>query len=476
MTYIHPCSWSLLDNDTFNVLYLSRTLPDDIRSTVMGRSLFNFMHPDEVDLAQMDLKRFVTARTLSGSVTRCRLRNLVGYAPSSDASAAAGAGAAMSDADWLVVDVILYAATDQLLLAFFHVDPDVQFGASSCFSCSRHSSRDVSPYGTLAVADHIIIPYGCITFAMTRRSSVPAAQAIPAHIAVQQGQQQRLVPVPHSVDDNAGSNIKEISNNRLPSLHDLPHLAEESFFGPHQTQQVHIGPNTARPETSSLPEASSSPSTSSVFTGKRLRHDDSFSSLGLPPIVDVATKPFIPYARRNVSASSATALSTRVVAQQQQQQQQQKQHVPHTTVQSQQHYPQAPSSATMQLPPTTSSLTTSHAHVRNKRRHSSSAKAHQASTTNKFHPSNASASSSPIAHSNRCESCGTDSSPEWRKGPSGHKTLCNACGLRYSRSVAPSSSTTSYIKPFNDIPPQYQHQQHHHHHHNRYDPILRCSQ
>ncbi|CEI97038.1 Putative GATA zinc finger domain-containing protein 14 [Rhizopus microsporus] len=36
----------------------------------------------------------------------------------------------------------------------------------------------------------------------------------------------------------------------------------------------------------------------------------------------------------------------------------------------------------------------------------------------------------------KCQSCGTQSSPEWRRGPSGHKTLCNACGLRYSRSIA----------------------------------------
>ncbi|GAA5995964.1 uncharacterized protein JCM10292_004859 [Rhodotorula paludigena] len=35
-----------------------------------------------------------------------------------------------------------------------------------------------------------------------------------------------------------------------------------------------------------------------------------------------------------------------------------------------------------------------------------------------------------------CESCGTVNSPEWRKGPTGAKTLCNACGLRYARSVA----------------------------------------
>ncbi|OAC99480.1 GATA-type zinc finger transcription factor [Mucor lusitanicus CBS 277.49] len=32
-----------------------------------------------------------------------------------------------------------------------------------------------------------------------------------------------------------------------------------------------------------------------------------------------------------------------------------------------------------------------------------------------------------------CTRCHTSNSPEWRRGPDGHKTLCNACGLRYSR-------------------------------------------
>ncbi|PVZ99954.1 hypothetical protein BB558_004014 [Smittium angustum] len=36
---------------------------------------------------------------------------------------------------------------------------------------------------------------------------------------------------------------------------------------------------------------------------------------------------------------------------------------------------------------------------------------------------------------NSCQSCGTFKSPEWRRGPNGHKTLCNACGLRYSRAL-----------------------------------------
>ncbi|KNC98464.1 PAS domain S-box protein [Spizellomyces punctatus DAOM BR117] len=32
-----------------------------------------------------------------------------------------------------------------------------------------------------------------------------------------------------------------------------------------------------------------------------------------------------------------------------------------------------------------------------------------------------------------CRQCGTTQSPEWRKGPSGPKTLCNACGLAFSK-------------------------------------------
>lgn len=40
------------------------------------------------------------------------------------------------------------------------------------------------------------------------------------------------------------------------------------------------------------------------------------------------------------------------------------------------------------------------------------------------------------AQSKICASCGTSNSPEWRKGPDGTKSLCNACGLRYSRTIS----------------------------------------
>ncbi|KAK0610235.1 Cutinase gene palindrome-binding protein [Lasiodiplodia hormozganensis] len=48
-----------------------------------------------------------------------------------------------------------------------------------------------------------------------------------------------------------------------------------------------------------------------------------------------------------------------------------------------------------------------------------------------------------------CQWCGATSAPEWRRGPSGPKTLCNACGLRHSkvgkkrRSRSVSTTTTT---------------------------------
>ncbi|KAJ3180111.1 blue light receptor [Irineochytrium annulatum] len=41
-----------------------------------------------------------------------------------------------------------------------------------------------------------------------------------------------------------------------------------------------------------------------------------------------------------------------------------------------------------------------------------------------------------------CRRCGTTTSPEWRKGPEGPKTLCNACGLAHSKKQRKDLTTT----------------------------------
>ncbi|KAI8886159.1 GATA-domain-containing protein [Backusella circina FSU 941] len=41
----------------------------------------------------------------------------------------------------------------------------------------------------------------------------------------------------------------------------------------------------------------------------------------------------------------------------------------------------------------------------------------------------------------RCHSCNTTETPEWRRGPDGARTLCNACGLHYSKLLRKKSLT-----------------------------------
>lgn len=38
-----------------------------------------------------------------------------------------------------------------------------------------------------------------------------------------------------------------------------------------------------------------------------------------------------------------------------------------------------------------------------------------------------------LAAAQQCSHCGLSDTPEWRRGPSGSRTLCNACGLFFSK-------------------------------------------
>lgn len=46
-----------------------------------------------------------------------------------------------------------------------------------------------------------------------------------------------------------------------------------------------------------------------------------------------------------------------------------------------------------------------------------------------------------------CADCGTLDSPEWRKGPKGPKTLCNACGLRWAKKEKKRTGEDVVTKP-----------------------------
>eukprot|EP01133_Synstelium_polycarpum_P003423 gene3423-3888_t len=47
-----------------------------------------------------------------------------------------------------------------------------------------------------------------------------------------------------------------------------------------------------------------------------------------------------------------------------------------------------------------------------------------------------------------CRHCGTNDTPEWRRGPDGRKSLCNACGLHYSKTVKREQTSVAQKRRF----------------------------
>ncbi|CAF2157101.1 hypothetical protein HID58_024788 [Brassica napus] len=67
----------------------------------------------------------------------------------------------------------------------------------------------------------------------------------------------------------------------------------------------------------------------------------------------------------------------------------------------------------------------------------------------------------------RCASCDTTSTPLWRNGPKGPKSLCNACGIRFKkeerRAAARNSITSVGGSSAAEIPAGGNYYNHHHH-------------
>ncbi|KAI9499533.1 hypothetical protein BDB00DRAFT_794374 [Zychaea mexicana] len=78
----------------------------------------------------------------------------------------------------------------------------------------------------------------------------------------------------------------------------------------------------------------------------------------------------------------------------------------------------------------------------------------------------------------RCHSCNISETPEWRRGPDGARTLCNACGLHYAKLTRKKAQLEQQQQQQQQQQQRQQQQQeqsqpqptiphhHHHHHHN----------
>lgn len=58
----------------------------------------------------------------------------------------------------------------------------------------------------------------------------------------------------------------------------------------------------------------------------------------------------------------------------------------------------------------------------------------------------------PVDYSSTyCLHCGTSETPEWRRGPAGPRTLCNACGLQFAKKVKEAEQRPERRVPLSDL-------------------------
>ncbi|KAI9480707.1 MAG: hypothetical protein EXX96DRAFT_563840 [Benjaminiella poitrasii] len=134
------CFWALLSLEKFEFIYLPKYI-DEVQiafGVTMGdilksRSLLDFIHPDELSLAATDLVNFVQTKTLAGAITRCRLRSIKSLAYTKkygrikeDRFHDHSTNDNDESMNWVITDVVTYTATNRVLLTFFHTETSCQ--------------------------------------------------------------------------------------------------------------------------------------------------------------------------------------------------------------------------------------------------------------------------------------------------------------------------------------------------------------
>ncbi|KAI8335795.1 hypothetical protein BC941DRAFT_429398 [Chlamydoabsidia padenii] len=411
------CFWSFLSLQHLEFLFVSPTRGSQqvftnrhditIRDLLLGRSFFDFIHPDEWAIAKQDLSSFSRRKTLAGAVTRCRLRSFVSIAKNIHPCQFENENIDQSRT-WDIVDVVMYIVTECIVLAFFHTQDN----------CQEHSICG-EPYFTPEDVDNLlnVLKKHQPTGANMNSPSIDndCSTCNNSNRVLQmydQSTKRRVVSWPPSnlycnPDDGHSLQLMPESSTPIPISTLSSH--QEHFHKINKTGAAACMQHTHTQSICihhSLQNTSSSSSSSS----------STILSPSSPPLpspyyqlesIVISYGSILFYSFQLNSASSKLSPGTRTDTMDSTKTIQPHHHTFTATsslpfVTSDQHY--IPTS----LPPICTSLY-------HKRPH--------------HNPSSISSCQS----TKRCARCGTNNSPEWRRGPNGHKTLCNACGLRYSR-------------------------------------------
>lgn len=484
------CYWALLSSD-LHFIYLDPVLASHLQEQaelLVGKSLLSFVHPDEQASAKQDLGNVLESRTLHGSVTRVRfsrlsaVRRQLGY--NGPSAVFADAEKIAVDANYMAVDIVINWAAEGLVLCFMHavvdltphdndehnktgwtnwcgtplmsVDqiqllygrllvclphpptsllrvfqilanddgrrllmswppdtnhppsgrdfarlvenarigtatPDESGAKTSC--TRRYKAMQATPSAIGGDVESIFIPHGTVIFACHKVNSLPRSTASPT-VTMQQLGYGGPNYNPHSPQSTSyyeqGSYALPPLNNTTPSYNtgyppQPPGYAQQRWSQAADSQSSYNGWGTPSPahSTSPLP-----PAVSNLRSGSYSAQQTQQWQPPSPSYLDAASG--APGFNRSISpnyAYSPTAGGS-----------------------------EGGSPSSDVVPPA-------------RRRVS------PGSTREQYGSGGRSSSNRPMGVL-KCSSCKATTSPEWRKGPSGKKELCNACGLRYARSRA----------------------------------------
>ncbi|GAB5586274.1 hypothetical protein Unana1_01174 [Umbelopsis nana] len=438
------CFWAILSTSDLRFIYFSPSLakllgipPNIVPEVLQGKALWDFIHPEEYAMAKDDLKKFMETKNIGGSVTRCRLIDLddiiehkVIRRSSSEIDIPVKIQPRPLDRrrssfndgpNWEVVDIVMYLVTDQIILTFFHADYDVGLptSAGSLPLVCQEVDFNIEDGKDLMALLHSITSGNA---GITRSGSVRIFQIMETET------KNVLVTWPPATDPCRES--IQLSDATLSQL--LVELIDKKALRHVDPKHLHPYENAtcvhqAQVHRRVLLEYGPPKNVESIVVQYGSITFGSFDVCCLDTIVPSQTSSF--------DTSSSFSMSNNV---------------------------QTPSPPTIANRLHRGAAITSDPDVRisltdNELRNYATdeaviltpilteqlpkSAASSASVWNSNIQLNLGQPSPPVSNGRvTCESCHTESSPEWRKGPSGQKTLCNACGLRYARSVAKQDS------------------------------------
>lgn len=409
---VASCFWALLSLENFDFIYLPEFITDTyigygktVGDILLNHSLLHFIHPEELSLARVDLMNFVQIKTLAGAVTRCRLKSIksIIYQQQNDGKSSPHLP------DWIITDVVMYTATSNAILTFFHSHEIFNDEMSTTSNCGTQQELHLQDSTTLSeiLKLHSIPKDPLRIFEIYDTQSRQLIISCPSCLYTTHVDEDTTLLIQSATELAQTITLREMDKRtqqqqqpkqaRTTCTH-YSHSNTTAMLPPHGLCRVETIIITYGSLTFSTYQITPMMIESSSSSNNALHHSTNTCSyhhyIRCDPVIDSDRS----ITRRKSNIKDILNNTTEI---------------------------------TTPIPKKYNTNINTSTNIK-----SSSSSSSSTTTTTTTTTSPRAWRGRFGAYEKKCENCQTNASPEWRRGPSGHKTLCNACGLRYARSVA----------------------------------------